>query len=124
MKLGTLVNSRMSLSRLIQNSLPLQMGWNLRMLVKQVEPELKIYDDLKIQKIKELGKEIAPNKWGVNPENEETYILWEKEFFENEIKIDVKQIKFSEILNYKNIQGQPIEISANDLSNLDWLIIE
>lgn len=129
MKLKQLVESKVALENVIKGVLPLNEAWNLKKYVLKVNDELKTYDELRSQKIVEYGEEIIKDEkptgaYSVKTENMEKFYneletLLDKEVQEPEHKISVSKLK-----DYKNVKGEVVEISVNDLIVLDWLIVE
>jgi hypothetical protein len=124
MKLGTLINSRSALMTLSLNPLPLKIGWELKLFIKQVNPELTSFDELKLEKIKELGSEIKSDFFQVKKENEQEFYKWLNDIYEKEIEIKIEPIKFPDIINFEDKNGNGIILSTDNLLALDWLIIQ
>ena len=128
MKLQTLVLSKLALVKLDNSNLPIGISWNLKKLIKVVMPEINSFEELRTQKIIEMGekyrdehgKEMAKLK----PENQEEFIKVLAELLDKDIEVTVPTIKIKELLAYKDVNGKGIEISSAELLLLDWLIVE
>ena len=128
MKLQTLVLSKLALVKLDNSNLPIGISWNLKKLIKVVMPEINSFEELRTQKIIEMGekykdeqgKEMAKLK----PENEQEFVKVLSEILEKDVEVTVPTIKISELLAYKDVNGKGIEISSAELLLLDWLIVE
>jgi hypothetical protein len=63
MKLSQLINSKKALEALLKGSLPINIAWELKKFIKGINPELTSYDEIRNQKIVELGEpEIVDGK--------------------------------------------------------------
>jgi hypothetical protein len=127
MKLRTLIESKQSLENLLKGSLPINVAWELKKFVKLANPELSSFEELRNQKIIELGyeKEVDGNTVSeVKKENLPVFRKDIEELMDKDIDIIPPQIKISDLIGYKNIDGKEINISTADLMLLDWLIIE
>jgi len=128
MKLKTLVESKTALEGLLKGSLPINIAWELKKFLKVTNEELITFEELRTQKIIEMGNEFIDDKGQkqhkVKPELFPEYLKVINELTEKEIDIVVPQIKIKDLLDYKDVNGKGIEIKTNDLMVLDWLIIE
>jgi len=127
MKLKTLIESKIALENLIKGSLPINIAWDLKKFIKVINPELSSYEELRTQKIIELGEEFEEDKvkkYKVKDENSNLFATLMNELLEKEITVVIPQIKIKELLEYKDANGKHIEITTSDLMILDWLIID
>ena len=127
MKLGQLVNSKKALETLVKGSLPIHVAWEFRKLIKIIDPEFASFEEIKNQKIIELGEKEIKNKKEtgnvkVKPENMDKYMDAINELFNKEIDIMIPKIKIEDLLEYKDVNGKGIEITTGELIQLDWLI--
>lgn len=124
MKLQRLVESKEALQNLAKGLLPIGVAWDLKGFIKKVEPELTIFEEIRTQKIMELGEVIPEGGYRVKPENTQEYFKAIGELFEREVEIIIPSIKIEVLKNFKDKDGNEIKMSTNDLIVLDWLIIE
>lgn len=122
-KLQRLIDSKEAMTRLVKCSLPIGITWDLKVFIKKIDIELNTFEEIKNQKIKELGEEVfdESNKSSsirVKPENIEEFYKIMHELSDKNIDIIIPEIKIN-ILKECNIN-----ISVLDLMTLDWLIIE
>lgn len=127
MKLKKLVESKTALEMLLKSPLPIGIAWELKNLVTEVNPLLSSFEELKNQKIIELGEEQKSNGkvvgHTVKPENMEEFIKVTNELLEKEVEISVPQIKIKELKDYKDVNGKGIEMTTGQLMTLEWLIV-
>lgn len=130
MKLKTLVESKLALESLLKGSLPISIAWELKKFLKVVNPELSTFEELRDQKVRELGEEIldetgkSTGQIKVKETNIHQYVETINELLSKDIDVTVPQIKIKELLEYKDVKGKQIELTTSDLFLLDWLIIE
>lgn len=130
MKLELLIQSAIALSELVKKSLPINISWELKKFIRIAGPEIKTFEELKDQKIREMGEEVLTedgNPTGqvkVKAEFMQEYIKIMSELAEKEIEVKIPEIKISELLEYRDVNGRKVEISTEDLMILDWLIVE
>ncbi len=128
MKLGTLVNSKKALETLLKGSLPINIAWELKKLVKVVNPELSSYDEIREQKIIEMGEKFTDKEgkenYKVKDKNLPKFVTEIEELLDKDIDIKVPQIKIKDLIEHKDVNGKSIEITTGELIVLDWLIIE
>jgi hypothetical protein len=127
MKLEQLVNSKVALSNLVKGSLPIGIAWKLKKFILVINPELESFDEIRNQKIIEMGyqvmkDEVPTGTYQVKNENLELFTSAIKELLEKEVEVTIPEIKIDELLSYKDANGKGIEITAGDLMLLDWLI--
>lgn len=128
MKLSKLIESKESLQIVIKCPLPVGIAWDLKKSIRKMDEELKIFEELKNAKIVELGEKILNEEqqevFKVKSTNLEQFSKYMTELLEKEIEISFPTIKFEDIKNCKDVNGEPIQLSTRDLLVLDWLIIE
>jgi hypothetical protein len=128
MQLKTLVESKTALEGLLKSSLPINVAWELKKFIKIVNPELSSYEELRTQKIIEMGEEFTDDKGNkqstVKPENMQEYTKIIIELLEKEVDVVIPQIKVKDLTGYKDVNGKGIDMTISDLIVLDWLIIE
>lgn len=126
MKLSQLINSKEPLEKLLKNSLPIKVAWELKKFTKEVNSEFATYDELRVQKVIEMGVESKEVKgtYNVKPENLEAFAKEISELLDKDVEIQVPQIKIGDLLEYKDVNGKGIDITASELMLLDWLIVE
>ena len=127
MKLSKLIESKESLQTVIKCPLPVSIAWDLKKSVKALDEELKIFEELKNAKIVEFGEKTLNEEqqevFKVKSTNLEQFSKYMTELLEKEIEISFPTIKFEDIKNCKDVNGEPIQLSTRDLLVLDWLII-
>lgn len=128
MKLETLVKSKTALETFSKCSLPIDIAWDLKLFVKEINPELSSFSEINHQTIVELGEnEIIEGKETgnikVTPENMNKYRDTMNKILDKEVDVKVPIIKIADLLAYKDNDGNKISISRNDLELLDWLIV-
>src|SRR3990167_6587682 len=119
MTLGQLVNSKAALETLLKGSLPIGVAWELKKFVKTINTELTIFEELKNEKIKELGEEVmedgkSTGSIQVKPENLAEFTNTITELRNKEVEAKIPQIKVDSL--------KDLTISTKDLIALDWLI--
>jgi len=128
MKLGTLVNSKKALETLLKGSLPIDIAWELKKLVKVVNPELSSYEEIREQKIIEMGEKFTDKEgkenYKVKDKNLPKFVTEIEELLDKDIDIKVPQIKIKDLIEHKDVNGKSIEITTGELILLDWLIVE
>lgn len=124
-KLETLVSQISSINRLIsENKLPCTASYSISKVISKVNEELKLYEQVRNDKIKELGEEIEEEIDGkfqkvikVTADNQD---IFNKEMFDllnKEIKIDLPKLKINEL-------GQKFEVEPNFFLMFSWLFEE
>jgi len=122
MKLREIINSKEALINLLENSLPINISWELKKISKLFEPEIATFNDIRNSKIKEMGEETGDGNIVVKNENVKKFLGEIDDLLEKEINIIFNNIK--DLLDYKDVNGKNISISASDLIMLEWLITE
>ena len=122
LKLQQIVNSEMSLKKLIEIKLPIKIAYKLSKLVNLIQPELTIFTEQRDKLIRELGAEDKDNNVKVTDENLPKFMEELKKLTEIEIDLsfsdgkDIEKIKISDLGD--------ISLEAQDLVLLNWLITE
>lgn len=125
MKLKELVNSQAALIELLKEQLPINIAWELNRLVKKLEPELKVYEDLRVEKIKQYGQPIGDTEQlEVKEENREVFFKELSELQDQEVTVEFTKIKMSEFVEYSRKAKEPITITTNNMLLLDWIFEE
>lgn len=125
MKLQKLIESKDALANLVKGSLPISIAWELTKFIKIANPEISSFEELRNKKIIEMGEEgDQKGRYHVKTENMAQYSNSIMELMDKDIDLTIPIIKISDLLNYKDINGKGIEISAKDLAILEWLIVE
>ena len=116
-KLGTLVNSKEALSKLINDSgkIPTEKAWKLAKAIRKIEGELEDYEKVRIAKIKEYGKENEDGSVRVEEKKMQSFQDDLNQILTKEIEIDMPDITAKDL-------GDKIELKV--ILNLDWLIKE
>lgn len=120
-KIETLLNSVPAMQELMNLKLPIVVSFKISKALRTVDKELTAFNEVKNKRIKELGEEIVVDgkptgNWKVKEENSEAFNKEHKELVEKEVKLELPEIKISELGDVK--------IEASVLMNLDWLIKE
>jgi len=120
MKLKNLTESQEALQKLLKCSLPISIAWDLKVLIKKIEPELVVFNEVRTNLIKELGEE-DKNKEGkgtgnyrVKQENLTEYFKKINEVLEKELNIEISKINISSL--------KDINMTVEDLITLEWII--
>ena len=128
MKLRTVIDSKESLEKLMKCSLPINIAWELKKFVKSVNVELVSYEEIKNDKIIEMGEkyvdETGTEKLKVKDKNIQKFISEMNLLLDKDIESVPIQIKIKDLMEYKDVDGKGIDITTPDLMNLDWLIVE
>jgi len=112
-KLGLIVSSNEPLGKLMTSVVPISTAFRLKEVLKEVQKTLESYDSTRKELIEKYGKdgEITPKA-----KDWEKFVTEMNELLGTETKIDVEKINQSSL--------SKVEISASDISALDWLIKE
>jgi len=128
MKLRTVIDSKVSLEKLMKSSLPINIAWELKKFIKSVNLELVSYEEIKNDKIIEMGEkyvdETGTEKLKVKDKNIQKFISEMNLLLDKDIESVPIQIKIKDLMEYKDVDGKGIDITTPDLMNLDWLIVE
>lgn len=117
-KVGQLVNSAQALSRLVQQPMKAQYSFPLSRLAKQIEPELKTYDETRMKLLQENGtlSEDGKSYFFVDNKKSDEFADELQAVLDSEVELEFKTIALDKL--------DRIEISAADLTVLDWLVKE
>lgn len=121
-KLSTIVGSQEALVKLMALKLPVKVSYKLKKLVIKLQPDLKIYDEKRVELLKEYGTENDNHAWTIKPEN----LVKFQEELGKLLDIDV-DLKLGEDKPFDKIKIEDlgaIEIESSVLVSLDWLISE
>lgn len=130
MKLGILINSKPSIERLLQQPLDINISWKIKTFVNKANPEFKAYDEIRTQRIIELGEIVTDESSSVKgqhkvkKENEVTFYDEMAQLQEKEVDVIVPHITMKMIIGHSEKTKIPISITTADLLVLDWLIKE
>ena len=113
LKLGIIVGSNEPLAKLMTSSVPISTAFRLKEVLKKVQEVLSSYDETRKELIEKYGKdgEIEPNS-----KNWQKFVDEMNELLMTETDVKVKKISQSSL--------SKVEISASDISALEWLIEE
>jgi|TARA_R110000824_G_scaffold267731_1_gene456544 hypothetical protein len=113
LKLAKIVGSNEPLSKLMTSVVPISTAFRLKEVLKEVQKSLESYDETRKELITKHGKdgEITPKS-----KDWDKFVTGMNELLETETKLDVEKINQSAL--------SKVEISASDISALDWLIKE
>jgi chemotaxis protein CheY-P-specific phosphatase CheC len=124
MKLQILVESKEVLQRLTKGTLPISIAWELKKFIVVVDPHLKAFEELKVQKIVELGVKKDDRTYEVKPENLGEFHKTMGELLSKDVEVTPPQVKIDSLKNFKDVNGNELFITTEDLIILDWLITE
>jgi len=127
MKLRTLIESKSALESLLIGSLPINIAWELKKFIKFVNPELTTFEEIKNEKIRELGEKFEENgkeQFRVKEKNTKKYTELMDELLDRELTAAVPYINIKELVDHRDVNGKGISINTGDLEKLDWLITE
>lgn len=113
MKLWQLVNSINAINELLSIKLPLKTAFKLKVFVKNIDDELKSYEEIRTNLIKELWEEVDGNI-KVKEENINEFITKLNELLEQDTKTEVIELSIDELWEWN--------IDTKTLLQLDWLI--
>ena len=114
--LGKIANSVTSINKLNDTLLPAKISFRLTILSKNLDEVLKVYNDKLNNIFEKYGDKIDKEQIKIKQENIENYTKERNELDNEEIEIEIQDIKISEIEN--------VNIAPNDIMILDWLIKE
>lgn len=113
-----LLNGQDTLNKLANtDKLPVVKAYQLSKLLKGINKELELYEATRVKLIQKYGEKKGENIT-VLPENTEIFYKELREIQELEIELYNFYLKIDELEQAK------IEISANELSKVDWLIVD
>lgn len=114
MKLGELINATPALQKLAEANLtPKTLYWISKLLSK-ADKELAFYNEQSMKILQELGTEVEPGKWKIEPENREAVEARMRELADIDIDDDFKTVKLP---MYENVS-----LSYKDLKTLEGLV--
>jgi len=116
LSLRKILNSTSSISKLNEVELPIKISFRLSLLSKNLDYILKIYSDKLNIIFEKYGEKIDNEQIKIKHDNVELFTKEKNELEDEEVDVDVQEIKISEI--------ESIKISAKDMMLLDWLIKE
>ena len=130
MKLNQLVGSVQALKELSSLKLPAMLAFKISKVMNEVDEHLKVFESTRTKKLEELGvKEMKKEKGEDNEKftgrytfkgnNAEKFQKEMEELLNQEVEIKIPEIK---IENFKDSDSKELEISAQMLSTLGWLI--
>lgn len=97
------------------------MAWNIVKLTDEINKQLKQFEEVRVEKVKQFGTAKESGDIEILP-NSEAMINFQKDLqplLEKEVEIQGEMIKVSEL---KDSSGAPIEISAAVLMALKWML--
>lgn len=121
MKIEQLLNSQ-GLSIILSKELPMVTSFKLSKLAKRIEEEVSLFDKARVAKVKELGEPIKDkdgketSDYKIKEENKEIWAQEYKSLIEQEVTIEVPEIKLADFGD--------IKIAPSQLLGLEWLIKE
>lgn len=110
-KLSDIVNSVTALSKLGEEKLPIKLSYSIQRNIRLLQPELKSFEDARLNLIKDCGIKLPDENWQVQPDHMKEFIEKIEELVSVEIELDIHKISMNENIN----------ISANDLLLLSWM---
>ncbi len=119
LKLSQLVNSSQAFSRLMSQPMRAVKSFALSKVARQIEPDLKAYDEQRIKLLKEYGKlrdESGQQYEFDTPRQAQEFVAELNALLEQDVELDVKPILLADL--------DKIEISAVDILTLGWLIVD
>lgn len=121
MKLGTIVNSQQALKNLLEVKLPVKISYKISKVISQITPDLQVFEDQKLALVKKLGLPTEnQGEWQVLPKNMEEFRKDLQEILDMEVTLGFTTEKPLEKIPLADL-GE-VNISAQDLLNLNWLI--
>lgn len=122
MKLSQLINSQEGLKKLMETKLPVKVAYKVSKIISKCQPDLKIYEEQRINLVKELGEESDTDKdnWTVKPENLTKFTEEMNKLLDVEVDLgfglgkDLDKIKVEEFGD--------VAVEPQLLLHLDWLI--
>lgn len=122
MKLIELISSIEALNKLSETKLPASVGFSLGKFLKQVTPEIELYNKVRSEKVVEYGTETGEidekgnKQYSFLGENKEKYVVEMTEMENKELDVKIPEIKISDLSN--------VVIEPKYLLTLNWLIQE
>ena len=123
MQLKELVNSVKAINTLTTEKLPITVSYKISLFLNKIQPELKIWEDKRMELIKELGtpktdeegKEVA-GEFKFDEEKGKEFSNKINELLDEEVSVEVPDIKIADLGD--------IKIAPETLVSLTWLIKE
>lgn len=117
-----IINATNSIGELMQERLPVKVGWNVTKNMKKIEVAFKNYADFELELIKKYAikdengnlKADENNKPKFAPNNKEKYLKEQNELLDLTDTIDILPIKLSDL--------DGINLKAATLFNLEFMI--
>lgn len=114
-KLNNIIGSVEIIRKLTQQSLPVKLAFRFLALTKQLDEQLKTFEEARISLIKKYGEELEDGGFSVKPENVQEFSVEMNELLNEEISIEFTRI---------NVESFPdtLELSASDLGKVEWIL--
>ncbi len=123
MKLAQLVGSEESLVKLMALKLPVKVSYKLSKLVFKMQPDLKIWQEKRLELFKEYGDhDEKTDLYTVKPENAVKFQEELAKLLDIDVDLDFAPDKPFEKISVADLGN--IEIESSTLINLDWLLSE
>lgn len=121
MKLSQIVDSKASLEKLAQTTLPIKIAYRIGKIISQFNPELELFEEQRQKLVKQYGEclDEKADRWEVKPELKEDFFAELDELKDAEVEVgfsDDKPIKKIKVSELGDISLQPAHFV-----NLDWL---
>lgn len=115
MKLKQIIESEKAISELLQQKLPFNTAFDLKMFVLDVDKEVKTFYELRDNRIKEYGEDAGGGQYQIKDEEKIKELTLElEEVLDKDIDVKIPDIKREQLTK--------AEISTIDLITLNWLI--
>lgn len=108
------INGQSSLGTLLLQKLPIRTTFKLRQVAKELSKELDTYNQTRIALLERVGTPDGGN-YKINPDQQEEFNTEFGVLLQQEIEVPLED---------KITVPDSIELSVQDLSNLDWLVQE
>lgn len=115
-KLSELVKSATAIKELGNCKMPAILSLKIAKIIKQISQEVDQFTEVRSKRIIELGEKQENGEYQVKGEALETLTKELEEILEQTAEIKAEKLKISDF--------ESIEIEANHLAALDWLIKE
>jgi len=100
-KLETVLNSIQALRKIAAEPLPVKYGYRISKILKAVENEMQIFDNLRIALVQRLGEEKEGGEYVVKPENQDEFTKELTELLNQEIELNCEKIQLDWIGDVK-----------------------
>lgn len=115
MKLKQIIESEKAISELLQQKLPFNTAFDLKMFVLDVDKEVKTFYELRDARIKEYGEDVGEGRYQIKDEEKIKELSQELEsVLDKDIDVKIPEINREQL--------SKAEITVNDLITLNWLI--